>query len=425
LELFRVLIKVMGVPDFIYFKRRKSLSKILALMLLILSASALAQAHPPSADVVKMFPLDLRGFHTDPLSMRPLVTLAKEGLLQADYFASDANQTNASPLLGAAAEYLTENGNRLLVEIVRLRSDSEAYSFLTVTARKMREEERSQNMRLGNVGTASFIGPRSIVFFCDTTFARITNETAGNSDEVVALGHLLAETFGKGEDDVPVLVKHLPDWQATQPTAIYAVNVGPLRDAIPDQPILSELNFEGGTEAVSANYGQSQLVIVEFTTPQISIDNDQRILAKIQELKNQGQSAPSAYRRVGNYSVFVFNASDEKTANELIDQVKYQQVVQWLGEDPHLYEKLQRYFANTSAGVLLAVMESSGLSLLVCLGLGALLGGLLFRHRRAQQSASYSDAGGTVRLNLDELTGTDSQKLLDSGTSPGSNSRAS
>ena len=96
-----------------------------------------------------------------------------------------------------------------------------------------------------------------------------------------------------------------------------------------------------------------------------------------------------------------------------------------VGEDPHLYEKLQRYLANTSAGVLLAVMESSGLSLLICLGLGALLGGLLFRHRRSQQAASYSDAGGTVRLNLDELTGTDSQRLLDSGTGPGSNSRAS
>src|SRR2546429_8466266 len=122
-ELFRVLIRVMSVPDFICFKRRKSLSEILALMLLILSASALARAHPPSADVVKMFPLDLRGFHTDPLSMRPLVTLAKEGLLQADYFASDINQSSASPFLGGGAEYLTENNNSVVGEMFRLRYD--------------------------------------------------------------------------------------------------------------------------------------------------------------------------------------------------------------------------------------------------------------------------------------------------------------
>src|SRR6185369_9999539 len=154
-----------------------------------------------------------------------------------------------------------------------------------------------------------------------------------------------------------------------------------------------------------------------FTTPQLSIDNDSRIWTRIAELKSQGLPTPTAYRRVGNYSVFVFNAPDEKSANELIDQVKYEQVVQWLGDDPHLYEKLQRYLAQTSAGVLIAVVKSSGLSLIVCLGIGALIGVLLFPHRRAQRAAAYSDAGGTVRLNLDELTGPrEPGRLLGPGT---------
>jgi len=180
---------------------------------------------------------------------------------------------------------------------------------------------------------------------------------------------------------------------------------------------VKEVTFEGGTEAVTANYGQSQLLIVEFNTPQFSVDNDQRITARIQELRDQGQPVPTAYRRVGNYSVFVFNAPDEKSANDLIDQVKYEQVVQWLGDDPHLYEKLQRYLAQTSAGVLIAVVKSSGLSLILCLGIGALIGVLLFRHRRAQRAAAYSDAGGTVRLNLDELTGPrDTGRLLGPAT---------
>jgi len=136
----------------------------------------------------------------------------------------------------------------------------------------------------------------------------------------------------------------------------------------------------------------------------MSIDNDSRIWTRIAELKSRGQPVPSAYRRVGNYSVFVFNAPDEKTANALIDQVKYEQVVQWLGDDPHLYDRLQKYLTQTSAGVLIAVLKSSGLSLLLCLGIGGLLGALLFRHRRAQRAAAFSDAGGCIRLNLDELT---------------------
>jgi hypothetical protein len=156
-------------------------------------------------------------------------------------------------------------------------------------------------------------------------------------------------------------------------------------------------------------------VIVEFSTPHFSVENNQRIAAKIQELKSQAQPVPTAYRRVGNYSVFVFNGSDEASANQLIDQVRYEKVVQWLGEDPYLYEKLQRYFAETSAGVLINVLKGSGLSLLACLAIGGLVGFLLFRQRRARSAAFYSDAGGSVRLNLDELTKTtDPARLLDS-----------
>jgi hypothetical protein len=146
-------------------------------------------------------------------------------------------------------------------------------------------------------------------------------------------------------------------------------------------------------------------VIVEFTTPQFSVENDSRIWTRIAELKSRGEPTPIAYRRVGNYSVFVFNAPDEKSANALIEQEKYEQVVQWLGEDPHLADRLQRYFTQTSAGVLVAVLKSSGISLVVCLGIGGLIGTLLFRRRRAQRAAAFSDAGGSIRLNLDELTG--------------------
>jgi hypothetical protein len=53
----------------------------------------------------------------------------------------------------------------------------------------------------------------------------------------------------------------------------------------------------------------------------------------------------------------------------------------------------------------------------MCIGIGALIGALLFRHRRAQKAAAYSDAGGSVRLNLDDLTSTvDSNRLLGSGS---------
>src|SRR6185369_13264215 len=141
-------------------------------------------------------------------------------------------------------------------------------------------------------------------------------------------------------------------------------------------------------------------------TPQLATDNDQRIIAKIHELWNQGLPAPTAYRRVGNYSVMVFDAPDQKTANELIDQVKYEQVVQWLGENPNILKEAQRRYVDTTLGVFIAVLKASGFAAIGCLGAGGLIGALLFSRRRSQQKQvrAFSDAGGMLRLNLDELT---------------------
>jgi hypothetical protein len=80
-------------------------------------------------------------------------------------------------------------------------------------------------------------------------------------------------------------------------------------------------------------------------------------------------------------------------------------VVQWLGENPNILKRAQEEYVNTTLGVLVAVLKASGYALVACLGLGGLAGALLFTRRRSQQNAeAFSDAGGMLRLNLDELT---------------------
>lgn len=318
----------------------------------------------------------------------------------------------------ATRTYLLSDGRlaQVNVSLIKTLTDSGAFSLLS--------ERRSgaEEIKLGVVGTASIVhpggmlDPASVMFFKGRNFVIVgtAHKAQATQDELLNFARNLALTLDESEDDIPVLVRHLPQWQSTQPWAHYAVSPNSLKRNLQNQPILNEVSFDGGTEAVVADYGSSRLVIIEFTTPQLSIDNDRRIAAKIQELRSAGQPVPSAYRRVGNYSVFVFNAADEKTATELIDQVKYEQVVQWLGENPYWFEKAQRMYAQTTAGVLVAVLQSSGLSLLICLGIGGILGFVLFRRRRKQQAtATYSDAGGMTRLNIDELTADHrDQKLL-------------
>lgn len=406
----------MSLSGFARVARSRFLSTLLVAGSLTVSA-AFVLADQPAAETAKVFPAKLGSFQQVGRTKQLTRDQAKASLA----LINDA-PTEILSISMAETQYASADGAKLLVAAYKFGNDSAAYCQFTLLRGERRDHGGAPPDRIDDVGTASvFIRGPGLMFFKGSTLVAIISENGKSPDQATALARLLAATLDKGEGEIPVLVKHLPNWKTVQGDALYAVSGNTLGYSVANQPILKELTFEGGTEAVAANYGQSQLVIVEFTTPQFSVDNDRRITARIQELKSQGQPIPTAYRRVGNYSVFVFNGPDEKSANELIDQVKYEQVVQWLGDDPHLYERLERYLVQTSAGVVLTVLKSSGLALILCVSIGALVGTLLFRHRRARKAAAYSDAGGAVRLNLDELTSAiQSDKLLGSGRAPNS-----
>ena len=254
-------------------------------------------------------------------------------------------------------------------------------------------------------GTAGFGTHDELVFCKGAHFVRIKN-IKGSPANLNELAQSLSDTLDKGEGDIPVLIKHLPIPEEAQKTAVYLNSFADLNRLPFQHAVFDAVQSGGNADAAFATYGPSKVLIVEFNTPQLAKENDQRIIARIQELWKLGQPAPTAYRRVGNYSVFVFDAPDEQTAKQLIDQVKYEQVVQWLGENPNILKEAEKRYVNTTLGVLIAVLKASGYALVLCLGMGGLIGGLLFTYRRSQQKdvTAFSDAGGMLRLNLDEMT---------------------
>jgi hypothetical protein len=299
-----------------------------------------------------------------------------------------------------------------------LSSDSAAYSGLT-QARKEAENaggnSKTESVDVGTAGISFSEGAaiHSVAFFKGRVFVTVRSENKSPElERLTNLARKLADNLDKGAGEIPVLVKHLPGWQQAQ--VVYAVNSETLKEMFSNQAVLDVVSFEGGAEAATAEYGPQKLIVIEFNTASLATDNDQRIKAKLQELSTQGQPMPTAYRRVGNYSVFVFDAPSAEAANQLIDQVKYQQVVQWLGQNPFSYEQATREFTETTLGVLVSVVQTSGLALVGCLVVGGLFGTLLFRSRRAQQRAreAYADSDAMLRLNLDELTPEDDPARL-------------
>ena len=310
-------------------------------------------------------------------------------------------QTVSGAVAAEEADYVGNDGTRMRVHIIRFPQDSKAYEKLSLDAAWVRTPLTTQ------YGTAGFAAADPYVaFFKGPHYVTLRGIKAADLSKLSAAAQELSATLDKGENDIPVLVKHLPNPDEAQKTAVFLHSFTNLDDLGLKNGVLTAIESAGNADAALASYGPSKVLIVEFNTPQLAKENDQRIVARIRELWRLGQPAPTAYRRVGNYSVFVFDAPDEASAKQLIDQVKYEQVVSWLGVNPNILKQAEQHYVNTTLGVLVAVLKASGYALVACLGLGGLFGALLFTHRRNQQKevAAYSDAGGMLRLNLDELT---------------------
>ena len=201
-------------------------------------------------------------------------------------------------------------------------------------------------------------------------------------------------------DGQPVLLLHLPDYESVRAGARFTADKNNLKATVAD-PIIDLVEFWPGTEAVTAVYPEGRLVIVEYTNPQSSTEMDTRI----QQHLTTTQS-PIVYRRIGNYNAFVIGATDPVAANALLDKVKYQKTVQWLGEDPYILKRLERYMVSTSRDIMISTV------LVIVFGLGGsvvagIAAGFIFFRLRDQKRAhrtAYSDAGGLTRLNLDGLS---------------------
>jgi len=214
------------------------------------------------------------------------------------------------------------------------------------------------------------------------------------------------------EDGIPVLIKHLPDWENVRNRAVLTHNVEDLRTALGERPIFDLINFAGGTEAVTVNYPQGKLLLIEYSTPQFSVDMDAKTVQRLAEI---GQNQKIYYRRIGNYNAFVFDSPDEASAAFLLDQIVYDKEIQWLGENPFMLRKAERIFIESTSDLFFSTLFIIILGLVVGI-VGGIVAGFLFfyvrDHRRATMEA-FSDAGGMIRLNIDELSvETPAERLL-------------
>lgn len=320
---------------------------------------------------------------------------------------------------GAQRLYRTPEGASFDLTLIQAGTSSAAYALLTATAAQLRGTGENPVVIAG-VGNYGFASARRVIFSRDAYFVQLEAANTEGEFDSASLARAAASfdanllKQGAGDEGAPVLVQHLPALESVRPQARYAVTLTGLQDAVGRQAVFEGYDFGGGSEAVVAPYpseagAPAQLVIIEHLTPQLAADNDRFVAIRTNELHNSGASVPYVHRRVGNYMVFVFGAASEEKANELIGGVKYEQDVRWLGDNPFAQERAQKAYVAMSLSVLINSLKSAGLGVLLCLGVGGLLGSIIFMRRRAQsdRASTYTDAGGMVRLGIDNLTSHD------------------
>ncbi|HEV7889819.1 MAG TPA: hypothetical protein VGP08_04230 [Pyrinomonadaceae bacterium] len=305
----------------------------------------------------------------------------------------------------------------LLVREVKTNSASAAFSLL---GRVATGESRPGFRVLPDLGLFGLAEARRTIFIKGSTLVDVQDLSppAKNGAALRDFSKSLADSLRGESGFVPVLALHVPEWDRKLSEDLgYAVSLAALKEAAGARPALDAVSFDGGAEAVTAKYGDARLVVVEFSTPQHAFDADADITRRVEELRAAGQPVPSSYKRVGNYSVFVFDAPDSAAAENLISGVKYEKDVRWLGRNPHADENAIRNYTSKMGGVILTTLITTGLAILVCLTVGGLIGGAIFFSRRAKHAAQeiYSDAGGMLRLNIEDVNTPQTTKALGRG----------
>ena len=211
------------------------------------------------------------------------------------------------------------------------------------------------------------------------------------------------------------LVSHLPADSKIAGSEQYIVGPTGLSQIKPLADLASLINFTDGAEVASADYADSMtLAIIEFHTPQAATFGHNAV--------QQTASDKRIVKRTGNYVVVADGFTNREAAQAIVDKVKYTVQIHWEGKkftsipidfrppDPAALEE-----AAETATVILRTFYGIGVLLLCTIVVGVFTGWTIFywrryRRRRLGLENMFSDAGGTLLLDLDEK-----RKLIGSG----------
>lgn len=238
-----------------------------------------------------------------------------------------------------------------------------------------------------------------------------------NSEITQSLSTAVKQKLLSADNDLPILPSKLPIQNKVANSERYVIGLAGLERLNNFAKFKTSINFKGGVEVAAADYqigdNKLNLMIIEYYTPQLATDGFSQIENIFNQLSAEEKES-SLLKRVGNYAVIAVNVSDKTAAQTLVNEVKYAPKVYWEARkitdlpveyrppDPAVLEE-----ASQTANVIIRTFYWIGIMLVSALLLGVSSGAIFFywnrwRKKKLGIEDLFSDAGGTVRLNLDD-----------------------
>jgi uncharacterized protein DUF6599 len=290
----------------------------------------------------------------------------------------------------------TKGKDRATVEIFEMRYPSGAYGLYTFNRGSLSSNRHE--------------------FYFGNFLASIDSSLNDNEFDS-AFVELLKKNPNQSGGRLPLLPSHLPGQNKIADSEKYLVGPAALAQLKAFSGLKDVIKFDGGVEAVAADYkngdGTMSFMIIEYHTPQTAADGLKGVSKYIETL-NRPDKDSRIIKRVGNYLVHAVNVKNSTDAGNLISQIKYEYKVYWEGRkisDVPLEFRPPDPVAIDEANRTLMIMVRSfywvGALLSGSILIGLLAGGTFFYYRRYRRrklglDELFSDAGGTVRLNLDD-----------------------
>jgi hypothetical protein len=273
--------------------------------------------------------------------------------------------------------------------------------------------------------------PNSREWRQDRYVVRVSSREADEDSERQMFEAIKPDLVG-GEGELPPLPLHLPEADKVADSEKYVVGPAALARLKNFSGLKDAIGFGVGAEVTTADYrgggGQMNLIIVEYYAPQSAAEGEARIRDHFNSLP-QPEKDRLILKRVGNYFIAMSNVQDMPAAQNIVGQIKYQKKIYWAGRkftdiplefrppDPLAVEDMTR-----TVKTMIRSFYWTGIAILSALLLGGAVGFSLFqwkryRRRKLGLDDMFSDAGGTIRLNLDDYLLSDNTQIDRGGES--------